>query len=183
MDAPIRLTAAAALLWLLPAAAAEWKTLVVDDFRLSLPGDATPKEGTTEGPAGRVRTQEWAVEADGVGFRLTIAYYAPETLAKPAKVLEAARDALVAGASSTLDRDFAIQIDSGQPRKKWPGREFASHTEAGVQLNTRIFLVDDRLFVLSVVRPADQVGDGTDLARFLDSFKLKKKKERKDAGW
>ena len=90
----------------------------------------------------------------------------------PSKVLEGARDGAMANVNGTVEKDFSVFLDSGLPKKKYPGREFDGSTTSGLKLAARLFLVDDRLYQLISVSPKATF-NAADFKKFADSFKLK----------
>ncbi len=165
-----------------PAWAEEWKSLETPDFSVSFPGEVKRSERSDDTQAGSVKTQIWSVDLEHQSFTFAVSEYAPEQLKKssPATMLEFARDGAMANVGGTLDKDAPTTLDSGEPKKKWPGREFSFHTEKGLQFNSRAFLVSNRLFSLLVVHDGT-VKDSADFVRFADSLKLKAQKPAKKA--
>lgn len=170
-----------ALMLAAPAAyAAEWKPLDTRDFSVSLPGEAKMQEGVEQTEAGPVKTTTWGVQTTGTTgkegsfFAVSIADYPPGMMAKavPSKVLEGARDGAMANVGGTVEKDVGLFLDSGLPKKKYPGREFNGSTKSGLKLAARLYLVDDRLYQMICVSPKATFND-VDFKQFADSFKLK----------
>jgi hypothetical protein len=167
-----------ALMLVAPAAwAADWKPLDTKDFSVSLPGEAKMQEGTEQTEAGPVKTTTWGVQTagkDGAFFAVSIADYPAGMMGKavPSKVLEGARDGAMANVGGTVEKDVGVFLDSGTPKKKYPGREFNGSTKSGLKLAARLYLVDDRLYQMICVSPKAAFNDA-DFKQFADSFKLK----------
>ena len=159
------------------ARAQDWKPLTAGELTVSFPGDATASTRTNQTQVGEATTQVYQLDQEKEHqevFSLSVTDYPAEALKKavPGKLLENARDGLVAHSGGTLEKDVAVTLDSGEPKKKWPGRELVLRTEKGQLMNVRLFLAGSRLYVLMVVRGSDAVSDA-DYLKFADSFKLK----------
>ncbi len=157
--------------------ALDWKPLDNPAFSVNLPGDAKPQDGTEQTEAGPVKTTTWGVQTPGdkgAFFAVSIADYPPGMMAKavPSKVLEGARDGAMANVGGTVEKDVGVFLDSGLPKKKYPGREFNGNTKSGLKLAARLYLVDDRLYQMICVSPKAAFNDA-DFKVFADSFKLK----------
>lgn len=160
-----------------PAAFAQpvaWKTVDAPTFTVELPGAAEMKEGVEKTQAGDVKTTTWGLQTDAAFYAVSIADYPPGMMgaAVPSKVLEGARDGAMANVNGTVEKDFSVFLDSGLPKKKYPGREFDGSTTSGLKLAARLFLVDDRLYQLISVSPKATF-NAADFKKFADSFKLK----------
>jgi hypothetical protein len=155
------------------ASAADWKPFNGGEYSISFPGTPTTSSRTDQTGIGPVKSSVVTVELPHQSFTLAITEYPLDLVKKsqPAKMLEGARDGAVANVQGTLDKDIAVQLDSGDPKKKWPGREFTAHTSKAV-MASRLYLVNNKLYSLLLVR--DQtVTDDADFTRFADSLKLK----------
>lgn len=152
-----------------------WAPLDGPTFTAEMPGAPSVKEGTEQTQAGPVKTTTWGVQTNGAFFAISTADYPPGmmTNAVPSKVLEGARDGAMANVGGTVEKDIGMFLDSGLPKKKYPGREFDGTTKSGLKLAARLFLVDDRLYQLICVTPKAGF-NAADFKRFADSFKLKK---------
>ena len=84
----------------------------------------------------------------------------------------------MANAGGTVEKDIGIFLDSGTPKKKWPGREFDGTTTSGLKLAARLFLVDDRLYQMICVTPKASF-NADNFKKFADSFKLKPAAKKK----
>ena len=155
-------------------APAAWQQLDTQTFTVDLPGAAAMKEGVEQTKAGAVKTTTWSVQTTGAFYAVSIADYPKGMMstAMPLKVLEGARDGAMANVHGTVEKDFAVFLDSGTPKKKYPGREFDGTTTQGIKLAARLFLVDDRLYQMISVSPIAAF-NADDFKKFADSFKLK----------
>lgn len=174
LSAAVVLLASAALAQA-PAAAPTWGPVDGPTFTAEMPGTPSVKEGTEQTAAGAVKTTTWGVQTQGAFFAISIADYPPGMMANavPSKVLEGARDGAMANVGGTVEKDIGLFLDSGIPKKKYPGREFDGSTKSGLKLAARLYLADDRLYQLICVTPKAQYNP-EDFKRFADSFKLKK---------
>ena len=154
--------------------ASDWKTIDGKDFSVSAPGEAKTTEGTEQTEAGPVKTVTWAVQTSTAFYAVSVADYPAGMMknAVPSKVLEGARDGAMANVGGTVEKDLGVFLDSGTPKKKYPGRDFNGTTKAGIKLAARLFLVDDRLYQMICVSPKDSFNEA-DFKKFADSFKLK----------
>ena len=162
-----------------PAPAPGWQALDTATFTVDLPGAATMKEGVEKTKAGDVNTTTWSVQTAGAFYAVSIADY-PQGMMKaalPVKVLEGARDGAMANVGGTVEKDFAVFLDSGVAKKQYPGREFNGTTTQGIKLAARLFLVDDRLYQMISVSPISSFSE-EDFTKFADSFKLKATAEK-----
>ncbi len=157
-----------------PLADAAWETLDAPTFTVELPAKASMKEGEEKTAAGPVKTTTWSAQTAGAFYAVSIADYPAGMMTKavPSKVLEGARDGAMANVGGKVEKDFAVFLDSGTPKKKYPGREFDGTTGAGIKMAARLFLVDDRLYQMISVSPIAAFNEA-DFKKFADSFKLK----------
>ncbi len=175
LTAALVLVSSAALAAEPTAAAPTWSTVDGPTFTADMPGTASVKEGTEQTAAGPVKTTTWGVQTQGAFLAISIADYPPGMMANavPSKVLEGARDGAMANVGGTVEKDIGLFLDSGIPKKKYPGREFDGSTKSGLKLAARLYLVDDRLYQLICVTPKAGF-NAADFKKFADSFKLKK---------
>jgi hypothetical protein len=155
-------------------AAKGWQTIDNASFSVEVPGAPKVEEGTEQTAAGAVKTTTWGVQGSSSFFAVSTADYPPGMMAAavPSKVLEGARDGAMANVGGTVEDDIGVFLDSGLPKKKYPGREFNGSTKSGLKLAARLFLVDDRLYQLICVSPKASF-NADDFKKFADSFKLK----------
>ena len=152
-----------------------WQSLDAPTFTVDVPGVPEMKEGVEQTKAGPVKTTTWSIKTQGAFFAVSIADYPKGAMgnAMPVKVLEGARDGAMANVGGTVEKDISVFLDSGTPKKKYPGREFDGTTKSGLKLAARLFLVEDRLYQLICVTPKAGF-NAADFKKFADSFKLKK---------
>lgn len=151
-----------------------WQQVDTETFSVEVPGAVEKKDGTEQTAAGPVKTTTWSSQTAGAFYAVSIADYPTGMMAAalPSKVLEGARDGAMANVGGKVERDFAVFLDSGTPKKKYPGREFDGSTTQGIRLAARLFLVDDRLYQMISVSPIASF-NAADFKKFADSFKLK----------
>ncbi|HEX7999862.1 MAG TPA: hypothetical protein VF528_15855 [Pyrinomonadaceae bacterium] len=89
----------------------------------------------------------------------------PQNNADPQQVLDSVRSGAITGIKGTLISGKNIM------HKGYPGREFQASTE-GALYTSRIFLVNNRLYQMVVVAPANK-SSADDINKFLTSFDLK----------
>lgn len=153
--------------------AADWKPFDGGEYTISFPGTPTTSTRADDTQIGQVKSNVATLELDHQSFTVAITEYPLDLVKKsvPSKMLEGARDGAVANVGGTLDKDFGVFLDSGEPKKKWPGREFTLHTGKAA-MASRVFLVNNKLYSLLMVRD-ETVKDDADFAKFADSLKLK----------
>lgn len=155
--------------------APKWYPIDATLFTAEMPGIPNVKEGKEKANDTEVKMVTWGSAVNDVYYALAVAEYPPGVMQAglPGKFLESSRDGAMAQVNATVEHDTMVFLDSGIPKKKYPGREFDGSTPAGLKVAARVFLVDDRLFQLIVVAKA-KVFNAADFKRFADSFKLKK---------
>lgn len=151
------------------ASAADWKTLDTDEFSVTLPGTANKKEMVEQSNSGAVKVTVWGVQTSNAFFAVSIADY-PTGI--DGDVLGRVRDGAMASVQATVGKDVPLVINSGNLKKKYPGREFDANTKTGIKLAARLFLVDKRLYQMICVSPSGSFSSA-DFKQFADSFKLK----------
>jgi hypothetical protein len=154
--------------------AADWKPFDGGEYTVNFPGAPKTSQREDETQIGKVVSTVAAVELEHEAFTVSVTVYPPDLVKKsvPAKMLEGARDGAVANVAGTLDKDFGVFLDSGEAKKKWPGREFTLHTTQGMAMTSRVYLVNNKLYTLLLVRDST-VKDDSEFEKFADSLKLK----------
>jgi len=160
-----------------------WKAFDGGTYSASFPGEVTSAEHTDETQSGPVKSLSYTCTLPHEVFHLSIAEYPVELLKKavPAQMLEGARDGAVANMAGVLEKDVAVFVDSGEAKKKWPGREFTFHMDrsdgdGGVTrawMDVHMFMVDNKLYSSLLSRDAT-VKDDADFVKFVDGLKLKR---------
>jgi hypothetical protein len=167
----MRLAVAAVVLWTATAVAADWKHVKDADFEIDLPGEAKVESDTTDTAIGKVTNTMHQVVVGKAMYALSYADYPAdfEKKAIPSKALEGARDGAVANINATLVNDTPVFVDSGMPKRKWPGRDFSATTPQGVKYAARIILVGNRLY--QIVAVGEGTYDEATLERMKSTFK------------
>ena len=157
-----------------PAFAEEWKEVGNETFTAVLPGDPKVQDDAVETAAGKMKTRTWASQKANAYYAISMVSYPPDLVHKsiPSKMLEGARDGALANIQATLEKDYGVFIDSGIPKKKWPGRELFANAPQGMRYAARLYLVDAELYQIIVVRKASE-GSDDDFKKIVESFKLK----------
>jgi hypothetical protein len=140
-------------------------------FQARFPAAPESQNLPTATVVGNVEQKMFSVTQGVAFYAASFADY-PQTAMKeavPATVLDGARDGAVKNVQGKLVKEDQITLDGH------PGR--AIHIQAtaqgtSVRLDARIFLVNNRLYQMIVVRPGGGLGSDQDVAKFLDSLKL-----------
>lgn len=160
------------------AAAGEPGQVETAEFTARLPSGAERKDQAVDSPAGPLSIVMWQHEAQDGFVALTYVDYPPAVIrqALPQKVLDGGRDGAIANINGTLTRDVQVFIDSGAPRRSWPGRLIEATTPQGMTMRARIYLVDARLYQLISVFPSGKAAPAA-FEALVASFKLKPPRE------
>ncbi|MEM1309923.1 MAG: hypothetical protein AAF892_02900 [Cyanobacteria bacterium P01_D01_bin.71] len=150
---------------------AETFTSEAGEFSIATPAPLEQTQQSVETPVGPVEIYTFTAEADETAYVVAYSDYPLEMVREidPQELLDSSRDGAVANLGGTLETEEAIDLDGN------PGRSLVISTEANqaqpATINSRIYLVDNRLYQILVVTP-----EGTDAtessAAFLDSFNL-----------
>lgn len=156
------------------ATAAEPTRIETAEFAARLPAGVERKEQAVDSPAGPLSIVMWQHEAQDGFVALTYVDYPLAVIrqALPQKLLDGGRDGAIANINGTLTRDVQIFIDSGQPKRSWPGRLIEGTTPQGMTMRARIYLVDARLYQLISVFPSGKASPAA-FEALVDSFRLK----------
>lgn len=157
-----------------PASAEDWTAVGNETFAALLPGDPQVKDDAVETAAGKMKTRTWSSQRSGAYFAIAMVSYPPDLVHKsiPSKMLEGARDGALANIQGVIEKDYGVFIDSGLPKKKWPGREIFATAPQGMRYAARLYLIDADLYQLIVVRKSAE-GTDDDFKKLVESFKLK----------
>ena len=157
-----------------PAFAEDWKEVGNDVFTAQMPGDPKVEDSAVDTEAGKMKTRTWSSQKGNAYYAIAMVGYPPDLVHKsiPSKMLEGARDGALANIQATLEKDYGVFIDSGIPKKKWPGRELFANAPQGMRYAARLYLVDAELYQIIVVRKASE-GSDEDFKKMVASFKLK----------
>lgn len=151
---------------------ANWQDLTVAEanFKAELPGKPLATSQTVESPLGKLPLRTWYVLHNKVQYHVILCEYplAFDTPASAKDSLNGARDLTISQTAGKLLNETEINYG------KFPGRDWKALTNRGL-LQTRMFLVQQRLYALQATMPEQAAQDGTTQAmvgRFLASFKL-----------
>ena len=132
-------------------------------FTVSMPG--TPKQETETDEDG-LTSHSFTVELENPDSAYLVTYYDVPEVAKATpeqiqELLDGAPDAFAKGGNAELTRSQNIILDGN------PGREFEFTSTEGFSGKGRVYLVEERLFLVVAIAPQRQ-----NIQRFLDSFRL-----------
>ncbi|HAZ47571.1 MAG TPA: hypothetical protein DDW76_03580 [Cyanobacteria bacterium UBA11369] len=132
-------------------------------FAVSMPG--TPKQETETDEDG-LTSHSFTVELENPDSAYLVTYYDVPEVAKATpeqikELLDGAPDAFAKGGNANLTRSQNIILDGN------PGREFEFTSTEGFSGKGRVYLVQERLFLVVAIAPQSQ-----SIQRFLDSFRL-----------
>jgi hypothetical protein len=152
-----------------------WTKVTGPFFSVEMPGKPEKKEIQQEVQGvGMTKTTSYESQRPGgVQFTVGVTEFPRALIEKsiPGKMLEGSRDGVVANIGASLTSDSVVFLDSGMPKKKWPGRTFVATHPAGGVLRQSVFLVDT--FLLQLVYVAPKAKDSAaDFEKFVGSLKL-----------
>ena len=152
-----------------------WTQVTGPFFSVQMPGKPEKKDSQQEVQGvGMSKTTSYESQLRGeVQFTVGVTEFPRALIEKsiPGKMLEGSRDGVVANIGASLTSDSVVFLDSGTPKKKWPGRTFVASHPAGGVLRQSVFLVDT--FLLQLVYVAPKAKDSAaDFEKFVGSLKL-----------
>ena len=132
-------------------------------FAVSMPG--TPKQETETDEDG-LTSHSFTVELENPNSAYLVTYYDVPEVAKATpeqikELLDGTPDAFAKGGNAQLTRSQNIILDGN------PGREFEFTSTEGFSGKGRVYLVEERLFLVVAIAPQSQ-----NIQQFLDSFRL-----------
>jgi hypothetical protein len=140
-------------------------------FSVMTPAPLQEAVQPVETQGGKIDLHLFSAQQDDIAYFVAYCDYAPE-LARPdnaEKMLDGARDGAVGNSHGKLTSETNISL-AGHP-----GREVvitaASEDRPPVTIKGRLFMVQNRLYQITVVAPRSQAGDKA-VDDFLQSFKL-----------
>ena len=141
------------------------------EFSIATPAPLEETQQSVETPAGPVEIYTFTAEAEETAYVVAYSDYPTAMVNEvdPQELLDSSRDGAVANLGGTLENEEVIDLNGN------PGRSLVISTSANqaqsATINSRIYLVDNRLYQILVVTPAG--ADATESsAAFLDSFNL-----------
>ncbi|MBD0325596.1 MAG: hypothetical protein ICV68_04155 [Pyrinomonadaceae bacterium] len=143
-----------------------WIKYTSNEGRFSVLMPVQPKVSSqpVDTAAGKLINNVVLSQTTTAAYAVSYADY-PQNNADPQTVLDSVRSGAINGIKGTLISGKNIT------HKGFPGREFQASTE-GALYTSRIFLVNNRLYQMVVVAPANQ-SSATDVNKFLTSFDLR----------
>ena len=133
-------------------------------FSILMPAEPNVEEEPVDTAAGKLINHIFLVQKGSATFYISYADY-PQNDADPQRVLDGVRDGGINSIKGTLVSEKTIT------HKSYPGREFQVSTQGELYMS-RIFLINNRLYLMFVVAPVGQLTDA-EVNRFLTSFDLK----------
>jgi len=139
-------------------------------FSVLMPDTPTKQKQTANTQWGPIDVYSFIVEREDGVYMVSYSDY-PQSVVQqidPEVILDSARDRGVANVQGTLISELSISLE------EYPGRELRikSPTLVGeIILYNRIFLVDNRLYQITVVTPKEE-SFSEDIRKFFDSFAL-----------
>jgi hypothetical protein len=146
----------------------DWARFRSDDgsFSIDMPGKPEQAVHDSRTQVGPIQLKTYTVRAGNGSVYLVAHNQYPEAVLK-ASTPNALLESVVSGA-----------VDQGKLRKKttidilnYPGREVLADVKGGLEYRSRFYLVDERLYQISVLNKPGQVSN-QDKQKFLDSFQL-----------
>jgi hypothetical protein len=147
-----------------------WKEFSSSEGRFSVLMPGTPSEKTSKvnTEVGPVDMFSFRVTQEDSGYDVNYNDY-PDAVVEASdagSMLDGARDGIVSSLQGKLLTEFIISLDG------YPGRDIRVEGPDGEHtVRTRLYLVDNRLYQLTVVTPKED-SFSKDVAKFLDSFEL-----------
>lgn len=139
-------------------------------FTIETPAPFEETQQSVETPVGPVEIRTFTAETEETAYVVAYSDYPPEMVNQtaPEELLDSSRDGAVNNLGGTLVSEEVIDLQGN------PGRSLVINTEGQNQaatINSRIYLVDNRLYQILVVTP--QGGEAAAAAdQFLNSFDL-----------
>jgi hypothetical protein len=159
---------------LLPDFVADWHAIQTSAFQASIPCRIEAQEQGVQTAAGLVNHVLWVCQARDRIFALSYGDY-PRAYVNgltPDAIMKSVEDGMLASLGGTTLRELPVRLGSGKSGKEWPGRHIEITTSSFWAQNTRLFLVDNRLYQLTerFLKGSRPSGD---FAQMVSSFKLK----------
>jgi hypothetical protein len=141
-----------------------WKEFSSPEGRFSvlMPGNPAAETRTPKDQPAELHM--FTVDQGSKAFMASYFDLAPTTVS-PDAILDGARDGSIMNRQGTLIKEERTALDGH------PGRAFQATARGNSFVETRMYLVDRRLYMLTVVRQNRE--EDKDAAKFLSSFKLK----------
>ena len=140
-------------------------------FEIAAPAPFEETQQSVETPVGPVEIYTFTAETENTAYVVAYSDYPAEIIEQtdPQALLDSSRDGAVSNLGGTLVSEEVIDLAGN------PGRSLvisaAANQEQAATINSRIYLVDNRLYQVLVVAPeGEETPD--DASLFLDSFDL-----------
>jgi len=141
-------------------------------FSLTVPAPMNEKTQEVETGAGKITVHMYLSEIASGAYLAFYSDYPAEAVKQVGakSILDNARDGAANNIKGKVTREKEVELDGH------PGREFdveAKLNGADVKITARLFLVDNRLYMVYVAYKVEQ-GSAEEIDKFLNSFKLLK---------
>lgn len=140
------------------------------NFSISTPEALEETQQSVQTPVGPIDIHTFTAESENSAYVVAYSDYPSEIVdqTNPDELLNSSRDGAITNLGGTLVSEEEIDLEGN------PGRSLVIDTAAGTEeaatINSRIYLVDNRLYQILVVVPE---GEGVvDSETFLESFEL-----------
>ena len=132
-------------------------------FSLLMPGIPVEKTDVENTPAGVVSGYTFSIEKKGFKYVVGYADY-PEDLGRE-NYSDHILNSVRRGVKGTLLNERTLSLD------EYPGRQLIAESSDGYITQLRAFLVDKRLYHLSMITKMEQISS-KEIQKFFDSFQL-----------
>jgi len=146
-------------------------------FTIETPAPFEETQQSVETPVGPIEIRTFSAETEETAYVVAYSDYPSEIVDQtpPEELLDSSRDGAISSLGGTLVSEEEIEIEGN------PGRSLVISTDANqnqaATINSRIFLVDNRLYQVLVVAP-DGVENTAVADQFLNSFDLQESEQR-----
>ena len=143
----------------------------VGQFTIATPAPFEENQQSVDTPVGPISIYTYTAETEQSAYVVAFSDYPSQMVeqSEPEMLLDSSRDGAISNLGGTLVSEEDIDLEG------YPGRSLIISTETETNepaiINSRIYLVDNRLYQILVVSPEDT--DLEDISNtFLDSFDL-----------
>ncbi|MDB9524500.1 hypothetical protein PN498_00745 [Oscillatoria sp. CS-180] len=140
-------------------------------FSISTPAPLEETQQSVDTPVGPIEIYTFTAEQDDAAYVVAYSDYPPEIVEQtdPDQLLDSSRDGAINNLGGTLVSEEAIDLEGN------PGRSLVISTDVNAGepavIDSRIYLVENRLYQILVVMPEDDNDDAAS-TNFLESFSL-----------
>lgn len=140
-------------------------------FSISTPAPLEETQQSVDTPVGPINIHTFTAEQDDAAYVVAYSDYPAAMVEQtnPDELLDSSRDGAIANLGGTLIDEETIDIEGNPGRSLIIGTDVNDNQAATI--NSRIYLVDNRLYQILVVSPDDNDIEETS-ETFLESFSL-----------